>query len=53
MSSAISNVRPDPDQVLVDIAEYVSDHLITSQEALNTARYCCLLYTSPSPRDRG
>ncbi|KGM07554.1 2-methylcitrate dehydratase [Methylophaga thiooxydans] len=42
MSSAISNVRPDPDQVLVDIAEYVSDHLITSQEALNTARYCLM-----------
>lgn len=42
MSSAISNVRPDPDQVLVDIADYVSDHLITSQEALNTARYCLM-----------
>lgn len=42
MSSAISNVRPDPDQVLVDIAEYVADHRITSQEALNTARYCLM-----------
>lgn len=42
MSSAISNVRPDPDQVLVDIAEYVSDHLITSEEALKTARYCLM-----------
>ncbi len=42
MSSAISNVRPEPDQVLVDIADYVVDHLITSNEALDTARYCLM-----------
>lgn len=42
MSSAISNVRPQPDQVLVDIADYVADHLITSKEALDTARYCLM-----------
>jgi len=42
MSSAISNVRPEPDQVLVDIAEYVVDHPITSEEALATARYCLM-----------
>jgi len=42
MSSAISNVRPESDQVLVDIAEYVTDHLITNQEALDTARYCLM-----------
>lgn len=42
MSSAISNVRPDPDQVLVDIADYVTDYLVTSNEALDTARYCLM-----------
>lgn len=42
MSSAISNVRPDPDQVLVDIADYVADYLVTSNEALDTARYCLM-----------
>jgi len=42
MSSAISNVRPDPDQVLIDIADYVADYLVTSNEALDTARYCLI-----------
>ena len=42
MSSHIPNVRPAPDQVLVDIANYVHDHLITSNEALDTARYCLM-----------
>lgn len=42
MSSAISNVRPAPDQVLVDIADYVTDYQVTSDEALRTAHYCLL-----------
>ena len=42
MSSAISNVRPAPDQVLVDIADYVKDYQVTSEEALRTAHYCLL-----------
>ncbi len=42
MSSAISNVRPVPDQVLVDIADYVTDYQVTSEEALRTAHYCLL-----------
>lgn len=42
MSSAISNKRPAPDQVLVDIADYVMDFEVTSQEALDTARYCLM-----------
>ncbi|MCX4186498.1 bifunctional 2-methylcitrate dehydratase/aconitate hydratase [Methylophaga sp. OBS4] len=42
MSSAISDVRPNPDQVLVDIADYVADYLVTSKEALDTARYCLM-----------
>src|SRR5487761_157838 len=42
MSSHISNVRPKPDQVLVDIADYVSKYKIKSAEAYDTARLCLL-----------
>ena len=42
MSNAISNVRPDPDKVLTDIADYVSDYGINSSEAYETARYCLM-----------
>jgi 2-methylcitrate dehydratase len=42
MSSPISNVRPDPDKVLADIAEYVVNYKIASDEAYETARYCLI-----------
>lgn len=42
MSTAISNVRPDPDQVLVDIADYVAKYKIDSAEAYDTARLCLM-----------
>ena len=42
MSQYISNVRPKPDQVLVDIADYVLNYKIESHEAYETARYCLL-----------
>ncbi|HZP89276.1 MAG TPA: bifunctional 2-methylcitrate dehydratase/aconitate hydratase [Burkholderiales bacterium] len=42
MSAHISNVRPDPDQPLVDIANYVLDYDIKSSEAYNTARLCLM-----------
>ena len=42
MAAPISNVRPDPDKVLVDIADYVLDYEVSSQEALNTARLCLM-----------
>ncbi len=42
MSSPISNVRPAPDQVLVDIARYVDGHGIDSREAWTTARNCLI-----------
>ena len=38
MSAPVSNVRPKPDRVLVDIADYVAKHEIKSAEAFNTAR---------------
>lgn len=42
MSTHLPNIRPQPDQVLVDIADYVLDYSINSNEALNTARYCLM-----------
>lgn len=42
MSAHISNVRPDPDQVIVDIANYVADFEINSDEAYDTARNCLM-----------
>jgi 2-methylcitrate dehydratase len=42
MSSQLSNVRPDPDAVLVDIADYVNDYVIDSDEAYTTARNCLI-----------
>jgi 2-methylcitrate dehydratase len=42
MSSHISNVRPAPDQVIVDIANYVADYEIKSDEAFDTARNCLI-----------
>ena len=37
-----SNVRPDPDEVLVKIAEYALNKSIESKEALTAARYCLM-----------
>jgi 2-methylcitrate dehydratase len=42
MSAHISNVRPRPDKVLVDIANYVGKYAVKSAEAYNTARLCLI-----------
>ncbi|MFM9969879.1 MAG: bifunctional 2-methylcitrate dehydratase/aconitate hydratase [Burkholderiales bacterium] len=42
MSANISNVRPKPDKVLTDIADYVLGYKIKSKEAFETARYCLM-----------
>ena len=42
MSATLSNVRPQPDQVLVDIVNYVFDYKIDSALALETARNCLI-----------
>src|ERR1700749_3082747 len=42
MSAPISNVRPDPDRVLVDIVDYVLDYQVGSALALDTARNCLI-----------
>ena len=42
MSSHISNERPAPDQVLIDIADYALNYEITSDLARSTARACLI-----------
>ena len=42
MSAPVSNVRPKPDKVLVDIADYVGKYEIKSAEAYDTARLCLM-----------
>src|SRR5258708_4858319 len=40
MSSAVSNVRPPPDSLLVELADYALNYASPSDEALDTARWC-------------
>jgi 2-methylcitrate dehydratase len=42
MSAHISNVRPKPDQVILDIVDYVSKYKVTSKLAMDTARNCLI-----------
>jgi len=42
MSTHTSNVRPKPDKVLTDIADYVAGYEIKSSEAYDTARLCLM-----------
>ncbi|MBI3937658.1 MAG: bifunctional 2-methylcitrate dehydratase/aconitate hydratase, partial [Betaproteobacteria bacterium] len=42
MSAHTSNVRPEPDKVLTDIADYVLGYEIESEEAYRTARLCLM-----------
>src|SRR6202045_1961844 len=42
MSAPISNVRPKPDKVLVNIVDYVLKYKIDSKLALDTARNCLI-----------
>ena len=39
MSTEVSNIRPEPDKILVDIADYAANYVSTSREAIDTARY--------------
>src|SRR5687768_14620322 len=42
MSHSTSAARPDPDQLLVDIARYASTYEIDSELAYETAYYCLM-----------
>jgi 2-methylcitrate dehydratase len=39
MSGTVSNVRPEPDKILVDIADYAANYVSDSREAIDTAGY--------------
>lgn len=41
-SSADSNIQPPPDRELVEIADYVADYVVASEEAYDTARLCLM-----------
>jgi 2-methylcitrate dehydratase len=42
MSTHISNKRPDPDELLIKIADYVLNFQVESAEAVRTAQYCLM-----------
>src|SRR5215471_18995529 len=42
MSAAIANIRPEPDAILVALADYVTKYEIVSAEAYRTARLCLM-----------
>ena len=42
MSTRFFESRPDPDRILVDIADYVLDFRVDSIRAFDTARYCLI-----------
>jgi 2-methylcitrate dehydratase len=39
MSAGVSNIRPDPDDLLVELANYAAAYVCDSRDALETARY--------------
>ncbi|MGH7854664.1 MAG: bifunctional 2-methylcitrate dehydratase/aconitate hydratase [Candidatus Binatia bacterium] len=39
MSANVSNIRPEPDKIFVDIAEYAANYISDGREAIDTARY--------------
>ena len=39
MSDTVSNIRPAPDELIVDLAEYAANYIVDSREAIDTARY--------------
>ena len=39
MSGDVSNIRPEPDKILVELAEYAANYVSDSREAIDTARY--------------
>lgn len=42
MTATFSNIRPAPDRIMVDIADYAAGYVSESKEAYETARYCLM-----------
>jgi 2-methylcitrate dehydratase len=39
MTGEVINIRPQPDRVLVEVADYARNYRCTRSEAIDTARY--------------
>ncbi|HSK29294.1 MAG TPA: MmgE/PrpD family protein, partial [Candidatus Limnocylindria bacterium] len=39
MSGADSNIRPEADQILIELADYAGNYVSESRQAIDTARY--------------
>jgi 2-methylcitrate dehydratase len=42
MAAVVSNIRPAPDEIMVEIADYAASYVPESKEAIDTARYCLM-----------
>jgi 2-methylcitrate dehydratase len=42
MSASVSNVRPEPDPIMVGIADYAASYVPETREGYDTARYCLM-----------
>jgi 2-methylcitrate dehydratase len=42
MKSTASNIRPEPDRIVLEIADYAAGYVADHEEALDTARYCLM-----------
>jgi 2-methylcitrate dehydratase len=42
VSAPVSNIRPAPDPIMVEIADYAATYVSDSEEAYETARYCLM-----------
>jgi 2-methylcitrate dehydratase len=42
MAAVVSNIRPAPDEIMVEIADYAASYVPASKEAIDTARYCLM-----------
>jgi 2-methylcitrate dehydratase len=40
MTSTVSNIRPTPDPIMVEIAKYAANYVPESKQVIETARYC-------------
>jgi 2-methylcitrate dehydratase len=40
MTSTVANIRPEPDPIMVEIADYAANYIPDSKEAIDTSRYC-------------
>jgi 2-methylcitrate dehydratase len=42
MAATVSNIRPAPDEIIIDLADYAANYIPETKEAIDTARYCLM-----------